>query len=56
MNPWLTDIGKEVVVSFLSLAVGAIWHKARRVFRDVNCYFARVRALEEKVSKLEKGE
>lgn len=56
MHDLIVDLGKEIVVSLLSLAVGAIWHKARRVFKDVNCFFARVRTLEEKVSNLEKGD
>ncbi len=54
--PWFVDIGKEIVMSLLSMGVGAIYRSLRDLLKDVNAYFARTRALEERVSKLEKGE
>ncbi len=56
IKDYMSDLSKEIVVSLLSMAVGAIWHKARGAIRDLNRYFARVRALEERISKLERGD
>ena len=53
MSPWLTDIGKEVIVALLTAGLSWIGHFVGRLGRDVNASFQKIRDLETRVKCLE---
>ena len=50
----MADLAKELVVMGLTAILSWVGHFVARLAKDVNAFFARVRCLEERVSKLEK--
>lgn len=53
MQPWQQDIAKEVITLVIGAVVAVLRSKVKSVIKDVNCYFARVRAMEARIAVLE---
>jgi len=53
MSPWMTDIGKEVIVALLTAGLSWLGHFVARLTRDLNASFQKIRDLENRVKCLE---
>lgn len=53
MAPWLDDIAKDIAVGALTTVLTGGYHFVRKMAKDINAFFVKMRSMEERIKKLE---